>query len=134
MTHVTNAGLVQHRRLVVGDPDRGEVGQERRICFIGNAQRLEVGLALPCQDSAGAQRSLRHGNLVQQNGIGARFQRGAVPQVNAGKWHAQIVVEGAADLEQFLVQVGCLQVRFQISRHVQQQRDRQHDLLLTVCR
>ncbi|MCY1514201.1 hypothetical protein D9M68_487320 [compost metagenome] len=119
---IGNAGGRQGGGKFGAGPDGGNVGQEPLVRFIRNLQRLQVLFGVAHQHRSGPQLALRYRNFGQQDVVGVLRQRVVEAQLDAGERHTQVEVQGAADLEQLVVQLIGVEAALQVRGNVDHQR------------
>ena len=105
------------------DPDRFQARQEALATLVGKAQEVEVGDLVAHEQPPGPHLPLGDRDFLEQDVVALRPQSLVEAQVNAGKRHPQIVIEGASDLDQLLVQHLRAEHLLQIGRDVEHDRD-----------
>ena len=111
------------------DPDCRHVRQERIPPFSGNSRNVKLRFAVGVQDAAGSQNSPGNGNLLEQDRVGVLGDVLVESNVDAGKGHPEVEIQGAPYLRGFPVQETHVEVRLQGSGYVDQQGRTQGDFL-----
>ena len=104
MVHDADAHALQRRGLGLGDPEGLDVGQEPFTELEFHAKHGQVFAGIAGEDHAFFEFPPRHGDFVDVQDVGKLRQAGVGPDVDAGEGHAEIEIERAAQVRQFLIE------------------------------
>ena len=104
MIHAHNTGLRQRFDMGFGNPERIDVGKERRRLSIADVEKIERFLLFSNDHVILYELTACERDFVQIERIAERRQVGIRPNVNAGEGNPQIKVEGSTQFDEFLIE------------------------------